>query len=66
VRKVFFKQSGGFVDTNIYQRNNLSYGIKLAGPLLIEEYASTTVLLPGDELEVSEYGDLIITIGSNQ
>jgi N-methylhydantoinase A len=66
VRKVFFKQSGGFVDTNIYQRNDLSYGIKLAGPLLIEEYASTTVLLPGDELEVSEYGDLIITIGSNQ
>jgi hypothetical protein len=30
---------------------------------LIEEHASTTVLAPGDRLEVDGYGDLVITLG---
>ncbi len=65
-RKVFFQQYGGFIDTDVYQRGDLRHGHELYGPLLIEEYASTTVLFPGDRLEVSEYGDLIITIGYHQ
>ena len=31
--------------------------------LLIEEYASTTVLVPGDGLEVDAYGNLAIRLG---
>jgi N-methylhydantoinase A len=65
-RKVFFQQFGGFIDTDVYQREDLRHGHQLNGPLLIEEYASTTVLFPGDLLEVSEFGDLIITIGHHQ
>jgi len=65
-RKVFFQQFGGFIDTDVYQREDLRHGHQLHGPLLIEEYASTTVLFPGDLLEVSEFGDLIITIGHHQ
>jgi N-methylhydantoinase A len=34
------------------------------GPALIEEYASTTLLLPGDRLEIDPYGNLTITIAS--
>jgi N-methylhydantoinase A len=32
------------------------------GPALIQEYASTTVLLPGDSLVVDGMGNLDITI----
>jgi N-methylhydantoinase A len=62
IRQVYFHEFGGFIETDVYHRDNLSYGVQLIGPLLVEEYASTTVLFPGDRLEVSEYGDLIITI----
>ena len=37
-------------------------GNVIQGPALIEEYASTTVVLPGDELSVSPFGDLIIKV----
>ena len=30
---------------------------------LIEEHASTTVVQPGDTLQVDDYGNLLITIG---
>ena len=66
VRKVYYKQHNGFVDTDVYQRTDLKHGMQLNGPLLVEEYASTTVLFPGDQLEISEYGDLIITIGYHE
>lgn len=62
-RPAYFSQAGGFVDTPVYQRVDLRCGMRLAGPLLIEEHASTTVLLPGDALEVGPFGDLVITIG---
>jgi N-methylhydantoinase A len=39
-------------------------GNRIAGPALIEERASTTVLAPGDTLEVDAAGNLLIAIGS--
>jgi hypothetical protein len=30
---------------------------------LIEEYASTTVLMPGDTMEVDALGNLVIAVG---
>jgi N-methylhydantoinase A len=62
VRKVFFAELGGFADTAVYLRGNLPAGTRIQGPALVEEYASTTVVYPGDELEVSEFGDLVVTI----
>ena len=61
-RPVFFTEMASFVDTPVYQRSELPLGTKIAGPALVEEYASTTVLLPGDKMEVGQFGDLIITI----
>ena len=34
-----------------------------AGPALIEEAESTTVLLPGDTAEISSRGNLILNLG---
>ncbi|OFZ98061.1 MAG: 5-oxoprolinase [Betaproteobacteria bacterium RIFCSPLOWO2_02_FULL_62_17] len=61
-RPVYFTESGDFTDTPVYDRAMLLAGHSIAGPALVEEYASTTVLLPGDRMEVSRYGDLVITI----
>ena len=51
---------GGFRQTPTYSRAALAAGNRIAGPALIEEHASTTVLLPGDRAEVDRYGNLVI------
>lgn len=60
-RNVFFSEAGGFLETPIYRRDRLLAGNRFEGPALIEEHASTTVVLPGDRLEVDAYGNLVIT-----
>jgi N-methylhydantoinase A len=63
-RNVYFREGGGFVSTPIYARARLLAGNRVLGPALIEEHASTTVLLPGDSLTVDAFGNLDIAIGS--
>ena len=63
-RPVYFRQAAGFVDTPVYDRARLRAGDALAGPALIEEHASTTVIAPGDRLEVDRFGNLDITVGA--
>ena len=60
-RPVYFA-STGFVDTPTFDRAKLKAGNRIEGPALIEEHASTTVLHPGDKLEVDAFGDLIIEV----
>jgi N-methylhydantoinase A len=60
-RPVYFA-STGFVDTPTLARAALKAGNRIEGPALIEEHASTTVLHPGDKLEVDAFGDLIIEV----
>jgi N-methylhydantoinase A len=64
VRPVEFGVHGGRIDAPTYDRGKLLAGHKIAGPALIQEYASTTVLLPGDECRVDEFGNLDIAMGS--
>ena len=60
-RPVYF--GGRFHSTPTYRRAALAAGNRIKGPALIEEYASTTVLMPGDALEVDAFGNLAITVG---
>jgi N-methylhydantoinase A len=53
----------GMVPTPIYTRDALLAGNTIAGPAVIEETASTTIVEPGDQLQVNEYGHLVIEIG---
>jgi N-methylhydantoinase A len=62
-RPVFFTDRG-FVETPAYDRAKLEAGNRIEGPALVEEYASTTVVLPGDTLEVDAFGNLVITVRS--
>ena len=51
------------LDTATWNRAALLAGNRIDGPALIEEHASTTVLHPGDSLEVDPFGNLVISIG---
>jgi N-methylhydantoinase A len=63
-RQVFF--ATGFEPTPTYRRAALLAGNRINGPALIEEHASTTVLMPGDACEVDGYGNLVIAVGGAQ
>ena len=60
-RPVYF--GAGFVPTPTLRRAALLAGNRINGPALIEEHASTTVLMPGDACEVDAYGNLMIAVG---
>jgi N-methylhydantoinase A len=53
---------GRFRSTPTYRRGELLAGNKISGPALIEEHASTTVLMPGDRMTVDIYGNLVIAV----
>src|SRR6266851_4880468 len=61
-RPVYFAEAGRLIDTPSYDRAALCAGNRIAGPALIEEYASTTVVHPGDVVTVDAFGDLVIEI----
>jgi N-methylhydantoinase A len=62
VRPVYFAELGRYAETPTYDRLLLLAGNRIPGPALIEEYASTTVLHPGDVVEVDAFGNLIIEL----
>lgn len=47
-------------DAKIYDRAKLKMGNKIAGPAVVMEMDSTTVILPGHTGEVDEYGNILI------
>ena len=61
-RKVYFKESGGKVDTDVYRREQLGKGFAAAGPLLVEEDGSTLVVAPGGRATLAADGNLIVEV----
>ena len=60
-RPVHFAQVG-MVDTPIYRRPQLPSKASLAGPAVIEEVDSTTLVHPGHHLTVNPYGIMILDL----
>ena len=44
----------------MYERNLLSTGFCAHGPLIVEEQAATTLVNPGQTLEVDTMGNLLV------
>ena len=63
-RPVYF--GGAFRSTPTFSRAELRAGNRIKGPALIEEHASTTVLMPGDALIVDAFGNLVINVGRTE
>ena len=59
-RQAFFNDR--FHDTPVYDRYALPQGVEIAGPAIIEERESTTILAPGDAMTVDETGTMRIRI----
>ncbi len=53
--------NGKFISCTVYERSKLLATNVIHGPSVIEEVASTTMLLDGQTLQVDEYGHLVIT-----
>ena len=58
VRPVYF--DGALRDTPVYDRAALPPGFRLDGPAVVEEFGSTTVVFPGQHLDVDPHGILIV------
>jgi N-methylhydantoinase A len=58
-RPVYFED--GFVETPILARHRLQPGDCIAGPAIIEEFGSTTVVFPGLQAKVDDFANLILT-----
>ena len=59
-RRVWF--AGGWCETPVYRREALPLGARFTGPAVLEQLDATTVIEPGDHVEVDTLGNLIVTI----
>ena len=59
-------EADGALDCPIFRRDALPGGARLDGPAVIEEVDSTTVVFPGDRVEVHPGGSLVLTIGGGE
>jgi N-methylhydantoinase A len=54
-----------FIPCAIWQRDKLDVGVRIDGPAIIEESASTTVIGPKDWATIDRLGNINITVGSD-
>jgi 5-oxoprolinase (ATP-hydrolysing) len=61
-RMAWFPETGCLVSTPVHSRYALPAGTTIMGPAIIEEDEATTVVPPGDEVDVDAQGNLVITV----
>jgi len=59
-RDVYFAESDGLVPTPVFDRYRLGEGDQIAGPAIVEEVDSTTVIHPGTSATIDVVGNLLI------
>ncbi|KAI5641299.1 hydantoinase b/oxoprolinase domain-containing protein [Phthorimaea operculella] len=62
--QVYFE--GGYQDTNIYLLENLKPDQLIPGPAIIMDNLSTILVEPDCRAEITQYGDVRITVGSGK
>ena len=65
-REVYFSDARKPLACPVYQREALGAGHQIAGPALIQEHGTTTVLFERDICAVAPSGELIITVGGGK
>lgn len=60
-RPVYFEQAGDFVPTPVYAGASLEPGHRFEGPAIIEEATTTVVVSPGDNVQVDNLDNYLIT-----
>jgi N-methylhydantoinase A len=59
-RSVDFDEHGGRLTAEVVERSALAPGAEVPGPAIVEEPASTTLVLPGQVARADELGNLIV------
>jgi N-methylhydantoinase A len=59
-RDVDFDQHGGVLRAEVVERSQLGAGDRLDGPCVVEEAATTTLVLPGQRVRVDDLGNLVL------
>ena len=62
---MYFPEKGGYADTPVYGRDDPSPRVELAGPAVIEERESTTVLPPGCGAREDDHGGLLVEVSGS-
>jgi N-methylhydantoinase A len=65
-RAAYFPEAGGYVETPVYDRYGLQPGARLAGPAIVEERESTTVIGPGALVSVDVHRNLVAEPASGE
>ena len=63
VRKAYFGHGRGWRETALHERAALPVGAAIAGPALVTQADTTTVVYPGHRAAADEAGNLVITRG---
>lgn len=61
-RRAYFPEAAGFVEVEVHDREQLYEGQVVDGPCLVAERTTTTVVLPGDRVEIADDGSLLVHI----
>ena len=59
-RGLNLRRGEGFVPTPIYARDRLAPGARFAGPAVVEQMDSNTLVPPGWGCRVDEFGNLVL------
>jgi N-methylhydantoinase A len=62
-RHIYIDNAGGWLDAEILNRDALEPGFSGAGPAVIEEYGSTTLVWPGDRFTIGGLHEIQIQCG---
>jgi N-methylhydantoinase A len=60
-RRAYFPEAG-LVEVEVHDRHGLRWGRPLEGPCFVVEQTTTTVVLPGDRVELAADGSLLVHI----
>ena len=63
-RDVWMPEAGGFVACPVYDREKLVSGHRFAGPAIVEQMDTTTVVLPGMTARVEPYLNLVLEMAA--
>ena len=61
MRPVYFAESEGYVECPVYDRYALGAGAVVVGPAIVEEIDSTTMIHPGYQVGIGEFGHMVLT-----
>jgi len=61
-RQAYFKETGGLLETPVYDGARLMAGNRITAPAIIEEPTTTVLVMPGSTATVTKHGSYLIEI----